>query len=188
MSRVTTEAAAGRPSGASTRGYVTLLLVAMVLSVVTVACSDDQREADDDPRVTTSRPETEVDDGSLGGTPPPLTALERSIVDAFATTGMEGKQAELPGPSSASMWASGEDGEVYVFAEANRGTSAPSIEGAPVLEERLIAGVPVRIVESGGPAYLFACEGTHYLVRFERQSGHGEFLERFIPALGCPPQ
>lgn len=86
------------------------------------------------------------------------------------------------------MWASGEDGEVYVTAYANPRTSAPEVEGAPVIEERLIAGVPVRIVESGGPMYLFACQGTHYYVRFEGQSGHGEFLERFIPALSCPAQ
>lgn len=161
------------PFGAARLSRMGQLLIATVFAINMLgACSSDQRGAKDNDPTTTSAPQ-------VGEGPAPLTPLEKSIVDAFSAAGLDGQQAELPGSASASMWASGKDGEVYVSAQAT------PLNDAPILEKRVIAGVPVNIVDLGGEVYVFACQAHHYFVRFEREGGQEKFLERFIPALGC---
>lgn len=118
---------------------------------------------------------------------PPLSALEETVIDALAILDIDGRRAELPGPSSASIWAVVDDGS-----ELQVNASSPDAGGDySVLDARMLDGVTVQRIEysgSGRTSDRFECSGVAYTADGAVApdfADFDEFLSAFISALGC---
>jgi hypothetical protein len=131
-----------------------------------------------------SSPQPSATDASETG-PPPLSRLERTVIDALADLGIKAQRAQLPAEKSASVWA--EPGGTHLAISAHR-SGIPS--DATVTSTRRIGEVVVRRVEyeAGSTAEQFTCAGIDYQVDGHpppRFATADAFLARFLAELRC---
>ncbi|MBA3779205.1 MAG: hypothetical protein H0X16_07905 [Chloroflexi bacterium] len=169
-------------------------IAAVALVAVLAACSsagpatpDRSVRASRDASADASAAAGDPSPNPLHDTRPPLNAQESKIIDALATLGIEGKQAELNPFRHASIWAE-LGGEAELFIHANPvGTDNSDFS---VLAERRVAEITVQRIEhsSGIVRDRFECAGATYGAEGAVPPGFKDFeafLSRLIAALGC---